>query len=70
MVQVTMTDTTSLITGVDFVCVPAQDFDALQQRASGGSPAMRFGRAAGYCDQVFRKFVAVNPVRRRNVDEK
>ena len=25
----TMTDTTSLITGVDFVCVPAQDFEAM-----------------------------------------
>ena len=24
-----MTDTTPLITGVDFVCVPAQDFDAM-----------------------------------------
>jgi predicted enzyme related to lactoylglutathione lyase len=24
-----MTDTTSLITGVDFVCVPAQDFEAM-----------------------------------------
>jgi hypothetical protein len=33
------------------------------------SPAMRFGRAAVYCDQVFRKFVGVNPVRRRNADE-
>jgi hypothetical protein len=34
------------------------------------SSAMRFGRAAVYCDQVFRKFVGVNPVRRRNTDEK
>ncbi|MCW3008492.1 MAG: Glyoxalase/bleomycin resistance protein/dioxygenase [Solirubrobacterales bacterium] len=25
----TMTDTTPLITGVDFICVPAQDFDAM-----------------------------------------
>jgi len=25
---------------------------------------------AVYCDQVFRKFVGVNPVRRRNADEK
>ncbi|MBV9797098.1 MAG: hypothetical protein JO039_03545 [Solirubrobacterales bacterium] len=24
-----MTDTTPLITGVDFVCIPAQDFDAM-----------------------------------------
>src|SRR5579863_3884457 len=24
-----MTDTTQLITGVDFVCIPAQDFDAM-----------------------------------------
>src|SRR5439155_20824345 len=24
-----MTDTTALITGVDFVCIPAQDFDAM-----------------------------------------
>ena len=24
-----MTDTTSLISGVDFVCIPAQDFDAM-----------------------------------------
>ena len=24
-----MTDTTSFITGVDFVCIPAQDFDAM-----------------------------------------
>jgi catechol 2,3-dioxygenase-like lactoylglutathione lyase family enzyme len=25
----TMTDTLPLITGVDFVCIPAQDFDAM-----------------------------------------
>ncbi len=24
-----MTDTTPIITGVDFVCIPAQDFDAM-----------------------------------------
>ena len=24
-----MTDTTPLVTGVDFVCIPAQDFDAM-----------------------------------------
>src|SRR3954465_1332032 len=29
MIQSTMTDTTPLITGVDFVCIPAQDFDAM-----------------------------------------
>jgi hypothetical protein len=27
-------------------------------------------RAAVYGDQAFRKFVGVNPVRRRNADEK
>src|ERR1700761_834185 len=26
---ITMTDTLPLITGVDFVCIPAQDFDAM-----------------------------------------
>ena len=45
-----MTETTALITGVDFVCVPAQDFDAMTAFYGGilGLPLVkRYGTRAG-----------------------
>ena len=46
----TMTDVTPLITGVDFVCVPAQDFDAMTAfyGETLGLPLVeRYGRRPG-----------------------
>ena len=45
-----MTDTTPLITGLDFVCIPAQDFEAMSASYGGtlGLPFVkRYGSRSG-----------------------